>query len=103
MASDSVVGVNVISGRAMAEADIRWPYCEFLGSVPGQLSPCGIHGGQSSNGTYFSQNTSVLPYHYHSISAPLLANWQCHKIKERSIGITCNGGLCILNIHCWYM
>jgi hypothetical protein len=69
MASDSVVSENVISDRAVPEANTRRPYCGDLGSVPGQLHACGICGRQRGTGTDFFFPPFLL-YHDHSNSAP---------------------------------
>jgi hypothetical protein len=60
---------NVIQGRAVARAGI----CQLLTAVRVQshAGPCGICGGKSDNGTWFSSTALPLPRLYHSTTAGL--------------------------------
>jgi hypothetical protein len=61
---------NIQAGRAMAQAVSRRPLTAEV-RVPSRVSPCGICGGQSGNGTDFFPSTSVFPCQLHSTGAPL--------------------------------
>jgi hypothetical protein len=54
----------------MAQAVSRRPLTAEA-RVRSRVSPCGICGGQSGNGTGFSPSTSVFPFQFHSNGAPL--------------------------------
>ena len=59
------------AAAAMAQTVISLPplpHLLRLVSIPEQSM--GIYGRQSSPGGGFSQNTSVIPSHYHSTNAP---------------------------------
>ena len=58
-------------GRAMARAVNRRSLTAEA-QVRSLVSPCGICGGQSGNGTDFSPSTSVFPCQLYSISTPLI-------------------------------
>jgi hypothetical protein len=55
----------------MAQAISRRPLTAEA-RVRSRVSPCGICGGQSGNGTVFFPSTVVFPYQFHSTGAPLL-------------------------------
>jgi hypothetical protein len=57
-------------GRDMAQAVSRRPL-NPQARVRSRVSPCGICGGQSGIGIYFSPSTSVFPCQFHSTGAPL--------------------------------
>ena len=61
---------NIQAGRAMAQAVSRRPLTAEV-RVSSRVSPCGICGGHSGNGTGFSPSTSVFPCRCHSTGAPL--------------------------------
>jgi len=58
------------------------PITSKVGS-PFQVSPCGICGGQSGNGTGFYGRTSAFPCQRHSTNN--LSNWQHRQIKPCSL------------------
>jgi hypothetical protein len=62
---------TLMIGRAMAQAISRRPPTAEA-PVRSRVSPRGICGGQSGNGTgFFSPSTSVFPCQFHSTGAPL--------------------------------
>jgi hypothetical protein len=65
-------------GRAMVQAVSRRPPTADA-RVRSRVSPCGICGGQSGKGTGFPPSTSVFPWQFHSIGAPLLG-----KMKKKT-------------------
>jgi hypothetical protein len=62
----------------MAQAVSRRPLTAEA-RVRSRVSPCGICGVQSGNGTDFHPSTSVFPCQFHSTGAPLLG-----KMKKRT-------------------
>jgi hypothetical protein len=69
---DSYVWIlDIILGRAMAQAVSRWPFTTEA-QVRARFDPCGICGGQSGTGAGFYPSSSVFPCQYHSTVAPAL-------------------------------
>jgi hypothetical protein len=62
--------LNDILSRAMAQAVTRRPLT-VEARVRFRVSPCGICGGQSGNGTGFSPSTSAFLCQFHYTGTPL--------------------------------